>query len=113
MKVYDVPKELPAPKFDFNNIEGYDKACSDHKEKLKTYLVTMGYTGKNTGLEYQTPMADGCACYMIADAPRQACLIHLPYWDGWHDRNVEFVPKKEIIARAKQQAGWVSIFSPA
>lgn len=103
MKVYDIPEELPAPKFDFNDIKAYEEACSDHKEKLKTHLVGMGYTGKNTGLEYSTPYADGCASYMIADAPLGSCLIHLPYGDGWHDSNVEFIPKKEILKRANQQ----------
>ena len=106
MKVYALPEELPAPTVDYTNfdLKAANAAETDHTEKLKAFLVANGYPGENTGLIYSTGIADGFANYMIADKPRGGILIHLPYGDGWQSRDVEFLPKAEIIKRAKKQA---------
>lgn len=107
MKVYSCPKEVPAPEVDYRNYD-HDKVLADeksHSERLKAYLIKMGYTGAHTGEEYNHPHADGHARYMVADVPKGArkgtvsVLIHLPYGDAWNSRDVQHLPKTEVFAR--------------
>jgi hypothetical protein len=104
MKIYSCPDEVPAPTVDYR--AKYDRAKEDAAEKkhmanLRQWLIVHGYTGKYTGEIYKQGMADGYALYMFGDGSK-SCLIHLPYGDGYHARDVEFVPKKEIIARIER-----------
>jgi len=104
MKIYSCPDEVPAPKVDYS--AKYDRAKEDAAEKkhmadLAKWLKKSGYTGKYTGEIYRQQIADGYAAYMFGDGSK-SCLIHLPYGDGYHARDVEFVPKKEIIARIER-----------
>ena len=105
MKVYGVPEELPAPEIDFQNYnpKAVKQAEEQHEKDLVDFLKSYGYTGPNTGRIYSTARGDGYANYMFADAGRQSVLIHLPYGDGWHDPDVEFIPKREILKRIAQR----------
>ena len=106
MKIYCLPKELPAPEVVYSN---YNHALElqkekSHQEKLELHLKKIGFNGPLTGKVYKTPMGDGYACYMFADATaspyqRRSGLVHLPYGDGYNDPNVQYIPKKEIVAR--------------
>lgn len=103
MKVYSLPKELPYEvdytNYDFKVVEQKEK---DHQESLKNWLIESGMSGPNTGRIYSTPRADGYANYMFADGGATCFLIHLPYGDGWHDPDVQYIPKKEILKRMDQ-----------
>jgi hypothetical protein len=100
MKIFTLPKDVPAPKPDYSNYnhEKEQAAEEKHMADLKAWLIKAGYTGKYTGEIYSEGVADGSALYMVADGPK-SCLIHLPYGDAYQSRDVGFLPKKEIIRR--------------
>lgn len=101
MKIFTCPTQVPPPKPDYSNYN-HEKAMlaeKDHENRLREWLKANGYPGKHTGLIYSVGVADGSADYMIADG-RTFCLIHLPYGDAYQSRDVQFIPKKEIIRRA-------------
>lgn len=113
MQVYSLPDEVPAPVVDYSNfdlkkMEADEKA---HSEKLKAHLIGQGYKGPHTGKIVAIPHADGHAQYMIADAPRGTCLIHLPYCDAWHSPWASKLTKKEAIANADRGARLRDMFA--
>lgn len=113
MKVYGCPKEIPF-EYDFGkyNADSYARAEEEHKAKLLTFLKENGYDGKNTGRIFRTPFADGKAEYLYADTKTgKAILINLPYGDSWHDRNVEFLPKKEVLKRMESAKKMAAMFA--
>ena len=114
MKVYSCPAELPAPQPDYSNYDCNKELAREeaHMEKLAKWLRARGYTGKYTGEIYREGVADGYACYMLADGP-QSFLIHLPYGDGYQSRDVLFVPKKEIVKRIEGEKKFRKLFSKA
>ena len=117
MKVYTLTSEVKwdeSPFFDAEHRfdrDGYYKAIEDHKAKVKAWLLAHGYKGKNTGRIVRFPVADGYAEYMIAEGGRKSGLIHLPYGDGYDYRDVEFLPKKEILRRADRAEGLAKLFA--
>lgn len=112
MKVYALPKEVPAPEVDYKNYDRHAEQAKEdaHKAALKAWLIKSGYTGKNTGKIFSTPMADGYANYMFADGSK-AALIHLPYGDGWNARDVVYLPKKEVLKRIEQTGKLDAMFA--
>lgn len=112
MKVYSIPEELAATVPNFMDLDwkAYDDAIAAHQESVAKWMRENGFPGKNTGRIYRTPRADGYANYMVAEG-RSTCLIHLPYGDAWHDPDVEFLPKKEILARIDRLERVKSIFA--
>lgn len=111
MKVYSCPDECAAPEPDYSNYDfaKEQKLQEEHTAKLKSWLISQGYTGKYTGEIYQTARGDGYALYMIGDKGRSGILIHLPYGDAWDDPDVGFVPKTEIVKRIEQRKNWAKI----
>ena len=112
MKVYSLPKEVPAPTVDYRKYD-HEKVAADeeqHKAQLKKWLQDQGYTGKHTGRVVSFGVADGSAQYMIADGPK-SFLIHLPYCDAYQYPDVRFLPKKEIIRRADANDSFHALFS--
>ena len=103
MKVYDLPKAVPAPKIDYGNYDYVKMKAAEeaHQKQLKGWLVNNGYTGPMTGKIYSHPMADGHAYYMFADRPRAKALVHLPYGDAWDHPDVKYLPIKEVVRRIK------------
>jgi hypothetical protein len=112
MKVYTCPDECQAPTVDYRNYDGDKERAREaqHQVDLKAFLISAGYTGKHTGKIFRAGVADGYAEYMMADG-RGSCLIHLPYGDGYQYRDVQFLPKKEVLARIAIDAKLASIFS--
>jgi hypothetical protein len=100
MKVYSLPKEIPPPAVDYSNYDGEKEAAAEvkHMADLKEWLIKQGFTGRYTGQTVHFGVADGRAIYMMADG-KKSFLIHLPYGDGYQYRDVEFLPKAEIIRR--------------
>lgn len=112
MKVYSCPTEVPAPELDFTNFDfkAYGARIERHQADLKAHLIKLGYTGKNTGGVASFGVADGAAQYMLAEGSK-SCLIHLPYGDAYHYRDVGFLPKAEILKRIKQAKSVAAIFA--
>jgi hypothetical protein len=113
MKIFNCPKEVPAPKPDYSsryNRAAEIRAEDKHKTDLMEWLQRAGYTGKQTGKVYRDQVADGYALYMVADGPK-SCLIHLPYGDAYHSRDASFLPKKEIIRRIEARRDFVNRFN--
>ena len=112
MKVYSCPPEVPARVIDYANYDHTKQQALEeaHVAALKAFLQSSGYTGKHTGEIVQFPMADGYACYMMAEG-RVSALVHLPYGDAWHYRDVSFLPKKEILKRITAQKHLAALFS--
>jgi len=120
MKVYSVPADVAyEPSFSFSDGDYFKKIMQyeeEHRETLKQWLIDAGYTGKETGSELRIPMADGYAVYMFADARGsgtglKSILIHLPYGDAWHSRDVEFLPQKEVLKRIASAKALRDIFA--
>lgn len=113
MKVFALPEEVPAPVVDYTNFDLKKMQADEdaHAARLKEHLISMGYTGPNTGRRVNIPHADGHAQYMIADAPRNFCLIHLPYCDAWDSPWARKLTKKEALAYAHRHENLKSIFA--
>lgn len=113
MKVYGIPDDVPLSKPDYNgsNRDEFERAEKAHFEQLILWAKTHGYNGPRTGQIYHTPMADGYAQYMVCDNGAKSFLMHLPYIDGYHDPNVQFVPKAEVYKRIDRPASVAKLFS--
>lgn len=109
MKVYSPPADIPLPDPTVP-ISEYRQQVEQYTATLKGMLLEAGFTGPNTGRIYSTPRGDGYANYMFADAPRQSCLIHMQHGDAWHDPDMAFLPKKEVLKRIALQEKRPSIF---
>ena len=89
MKVYSVPAGVKVPDFMDAMTNGRYDMDKDNKQTqqflddVKAKLLSMGFNGPLTGEVVRYQIADGYAQYMVADAPRQSCLIHLPLGDAW------------------------------
>jgi len=103
MKIFQCPNEIPFPEPDYKNYDPDKEQAREkkHQEFLLNWLLKNGFTGEMTGEIFRSPMADGYALYMFADGGEETCLIHLPYGDAWHDKNVEFLSVKEVIRKIK------------
>ena len=114
MKVCGVPKEVSFPEPDYSNFDFKKEQEREklHKQDLKNWLQAQGYEGEHTGEVLSFPVADGHAQYMMADGGKKSLLIHLPYGDSYHYRDVEFLPRSEIVKRIGQEKGLQSIFGP-
>ncbi len=113
MKVYGIPEEVPFAEPDYINYDRDREEAREtaHKEQLKEWLVAAGWNGERTGQTVSFPVADGYAQYMFADRGRQSYLMHLPYGDAYQYRDVEFLPKDEIIRRIDLDAKRASFFA--
>ena len=111
IKVFSLPKQVPAPEVDYANYDHTQVAVDedDHKEKLKAFLVKAGYDGNHTGRIYRAPAGDGYAQYMVADG-KPFGLVHLPYGDAWQSRDVGFLTKTEVIRRIDADEKFQSLF---
>ncbi len=112
MQVYALPDELEAtvPTIDYtDHYNDWLKREKEHKELVKTWLHDNGYNGRGTGGILQMPMADGYAEYMLADG-NPSFLFHLPYGDGYHSPNVDFLPKKEVVKRINGRKAVAKLF---
>jgi hypothetical protein len=112
MKLYSTPIPFADP--DYTNYDSLaEQAREDaHRLAVEVWLQQNGWSGPRTGEILREPMGDGYAQYMYGDAPgSKACLIHLPYGDAWHSQNVEFLPKKEVLARLDAEKRLRKLFS--
>lgn len=115
MKVYGLPEDVPAPEVDYANfdLKRMQRDEEAHIARLKAWLLEQGYDGPNTGRILSSPIADGHASYMMAENGSGSFLVHLPYGDAYQDRNVQFLPKEEVVARLDAQDRMRAIFECA
>jgi len=109
MKVSTLPVPFTEPDYSKGlafDIEAEQKCEQENLQANIEWLKANGYTGKYTGEEYATGFADGYARYLFADAGKTSYLLHLPYGDAWHDPNVQYIPKKEVIRRIEANKKW-------
>lgn len=111
MKIYAPPVKWDEPNYTNYNPDTERTREESHRAALRDWLKTNGYTGKYSGEIFRTPMADGYACYMLAEGKgKKAFLIHLPYGDAWNSRDVRFLPKAEIIKRIESDKKIAALF---
>lgn len=105
MNVYACPDTVHVPEFEEMlddtgrySMEKDDALSEKFYEELKAEIIRMGYTGPLTGGLVYFPQGDGKAIYMVADAPRNTCLIHCPLGDAWSlpDWQLKGLTKKQI-----------------
>lgn len=113
MKVYGIPEEVPFAEPDYTNYNRDREEAREnaHMEQLKEWMIANGYDGEHTGKTLGFGVADGYARYMLADKGRQSFLMHLPYADAYQYRDVEFLPRKEILARIEQDEKRAAFFA--
>jgi hypothetical protein len=114
MKVYSVPEEVAFAEPDYANYDFKREQAREveHRERLKAWMVENGFSGEHTGKIVRFGVADGYAQYMMADKGRSSFLVHLPYGDAYHYRDVEFLPRAEVIRRLEAEDKLQSIFGP-
>jgi hypothetical protein len=112
MKIFSLPKEVSAPKPDYDNYDRAKVAADEakHMADLKAFLKKAGYKGKYTGEIYKEGVADGYALYMVADGTPFG-LVHLPYGDAYQARDVAWLPKKEILRRIEADKKLSALFT--
>jgi hypothetical protein len=105
MKVFSAPDEVQKPVIDYTNFDSqaYEKAEADYIAALKDHLIKLGYTGPNTGAEFNIPFADGAARYMVAEHGRSLALVHLPLGDAWNvpEYMTRGLRRSEVLQRIK------------
>lgn len=115
MKVYALPDHLhfKDPDFSDYNHEVEMVREESHRNEVREWMRSEGYNGEHTGKIARFPVADGFAEYMLADNGDDSFLIHLPYGDGWNYRDIEFLPREEILKRVEQQEKIDALFAAA
>ena len=115
MKVFLVPDSIPAPSISGDwSIAMLDElrvAEDEHQIALAEWLRANGYNGPHTGGIVAIPHADSFARYMMADAKKGSCLIHLPYGDGWHSPHAKNMPKRDAVRYIEQEKRLQDMFA--
>ena len=110
MKVYSTPVPFAGPDYSNYDSKAEQSREAEHQGCVAAWLRNNGYVGPRTGEILREPMADGYAAYMYGDAPKNPCLIHLPYGDAWHSPNVQHLPKKGVLLRLDRQKSLAALF---
>lgn len=115
MKVYSVPDEVAFADPDYANYDSVKEQQreAEHQEKLKQFLIRMGYNGPLTGKIARFGHADGYACYMFMDGGRNCGLVHLPYGDAWDSPLARYMPKRDVVKLLDRDERLKEIFSNA
>lgn len=113
MKIYATPANIPFPEQDWSKpYDANDTSEQDWVESVKNEMFKLGWTGLHSGEIIRFGVADGHASYMYFSSSHtsKAGLIHLPLGDAYQYRDVEFLPKREILKRLKGQAAMAKLF---
>ena len=109
-KIFSLPDGFDAPKFDWKEVEKYNRECADHTVKLKEWCIERNPEQKNVGEVIRFPVADGTAEYMVA-AIKPVQLIHLPYWDAYQSETAPLMTAKAIQVKVDQAKALKDLFS--
>jgi len=111
-KIYNAPKEIKKPEFDFSNFNRKEHQEKEDKyiKDLEQYIRSKGFKGKNVGKTIQFPVADGYAVYMIIQM-RPLMLMHVPIGDEWHYENVDLMTAKRVQEILDQAEAMKKLFS--
>lgn len=99
MKVCGTP--IAAPNISYS--EDWRAKENAHRKQVADWLRENGYTGPDTGRTVGFGVCDGTAQYMYGDKGAKSILVHLPYGDAYQYRDVQFIPRKEIIRRLSKE----------
>ena len=108
-KVFLLPNGFEAPKFDWQNIEQYEKDCLELVERLKKWCIERN-NQKNVGEIIKFQVADGYAEYMVAST-KPVELVHLPFWDAWQSETASLMTAKAIQDKIDQKIAMAKLFS--
>ena len=111
-KIYNAPKEIKAPEFDFKNFNRtkYQEDCDRFEKELKEFLNKSGYNEEETGKTIRFQVADGYAVYMIASL-KPVMLIHLQFDDEYSYEYAHRLTAKDIREKLRQQEALNRMFS--
>jgi hypothetical protein len=108
-KIYNSPREVKIPKFNWENVSQYEKDCETYYKELKEFLLKRK-NGKNVGETIQFPVADNYAVYMVASM-KPLELVHIPLWDGYSFEYVNRLTAKDVQDKIDQQKALTKLFS--
>lgn len=111
-EIFSAPEEVEQPKIDFANFdhEQYEAANAEYVQKLKEWLNSMGYKGKNVGEILRLPWADGHAQYMVISM-RPCRLMHLPLGDAWDHPDADQLSAERVQEKLDQAKALAELFS--
>ena len=108
-KVYLLPDGFNAPDFNWEDINQYEKDCTELTERLKKWCIERN-NQKNVGEVIKFQVADGYAEYMVAST-KPVQLIHLPFWDGYQSETAPLMTAKAIQDKVDQANAMAKLFS--
>lgn len=112
-KIYNAPKGLEAPEFNWDDLEKYRKDIEDNKNSLKEWCVNRckqgGKSMENVGEVIRFPVADGYAEYMVA-CMKPIELIHLEYGDAYSFQYANRFNQKDIEDKINEQNALKRLF---
>lgn len=109
-KVFTLPNGFNAPDFNWEDIEQYEKDCTDLVEKLREFCIKRN-NQKNVGVVIKFQVADGYAEYMVAST-KPVELIHLPFWDCYQSETASLMTAKAIQDKIDQKIAMDKLFAP-
>lgn len=109
-KVFLLPEGFDAPDFNWEDIEQYQKDCTDLTNRLKKWCIERNPNQKNVGEVIRFQVADGYAEYMVA-ATQPVELIHLPFLDAYQSETAELMTAKAIQQKIDQTIAMEKLFS--
>lgn len=108
-KIYLPPTEIPAPEFDWTDIEGYQAKEKKFVDDLRNF-VNPNNDIEHVGEVIGFPVADGTAQYMVASL-KPVTLIYLPLVDKYEFQYADKLSAKDIIDKIKQKKALDELFS--
>ena len=101
LKVFTLPDGFEAPVFNWEDIEKYQKDCSEHTKRIKQWCLERNPEQECVGEVIRFPVADGYAEYIVA-AIKPVQLIHLPYMDAYQSETAYLMTATAIKEKVKQ-----------
>lgn len=113
-KVYDAPKEIQIPEFNWEDLDANEKAENKYLADLKQWLtdrcVKGGKSTENVGEVLQFPAADGYACYMVS-CMKPLELVHIALGDAWHFQYANRLTVKDVNDKIKSNKAMNELFN--
>jgi hypothetical protein len=112
--IYNVPKGLEHPIFNWKEVQKYRNDIKDHENRLREWVVKRCIDGgkptKHVGEVIKFPVADGYAEYMVA-CMKPLQLIHLEYYDGYSFEYANRLKAKDVEDKINQQNALKKLFT--
>ena len=112
--IYNAPKGLEAPEFNWKEVEKYRKDIEDNENRLKEWCINRckqgGKSTENVGEVIKFPVADGYAEYMVA-CMKPLQLIHIGLDDAYQFEYAHLLKAKDVQEKLDQQKRLAELFS--